>query len=211
MAGPLVLHFLQSASSVEQLPEAVAEVAIVGRSNVGKSSLVNALANRKQLAKTSKTPGATRLLNVFELAPQGSGRWLVDLPGYGYAKVSHAERDRWRPMIEGYLTGRSTLLAVLVLLDGEVGPTRLDLQTVEWFHHLGIPVRFVATKGDKVGSSRRPARRADLAAKLGVPKSDVRWVSAAKGWGVDELRDDVRHLLHPPPTTATSAGARGRG
>lgn len=195
MGGPLPLQFLRSASSVEQLPEAVAEVALVGRSNVGKSSLVNVLAQRKQLAKTSKTPGATRLINVFELAPAGSGHWLVDLPGYGYAKVSHAERDRWRPMIEGYLTGRPSLVAVLVLIDGEVGPTKLDLQTVQWFQQLGMPVRFVATKGDKVGSSRRPARRADLAAKLGVAKADVLWVSASKGWGVDELRAALRELL----------------
>lgn len=195
MAGPLPLRFLRSASAVDQLPEATVEVALVGRSNVGKSSLVNVLANRKQLAKTSKTPGATRLINVFELDPAGSGRWLVDLPGYGYAKVSHAERDRWRPMIEGYLTGRPTLAAVLVLIDGEVGPTKLDLQTVAWFEQLGMPVRFVATKGDKVGSSRRPARRADLAAKLGVSKGDVQWVSASKNWGVDELRDTLRELL----------------
>lgn len=190
-----MLHFLRSASTVEQLPEAVSEVALVGRSNVGKSSLVNALAGRKQLAKTSKTPGATRLLNVFEMTPKGSGRWLVDLPGYGYAKVSHAERDRWRPMIEGYLTGRATLAAVLVLIDAEVGPTPLDLQTVEWFRYLDTPVQFVATKGDKVGSSRRATRKADLAGKLGVPKGEVLWVSASKGWGLDELRLELRRLL----------------
>jgi GTP-binding protein len=195
VSGPLVLHFLRSASTVEQLPEAVSEVALVGRSNVGKSSLVNALAGRKQLAKTSKTPGATRLLNVFEMAPKGSGRWLVDLPGYGYAKVSHAERDRWRPMIEGYLTGRATLAAVLVLIDAEVGPTPLDLQTVEWFRYLDTPVQFVATKGDKVRSSRRATRKADLASKLGVPKGEVLWVSASKGWGLDELRLELRRLL----------------
>jgi GTP-binding protein len=195
VSGPLVLHFLRSASTVEQLPEAVSEVALVGRSNVGKSSLVNALAGRKQLAKTSKTPGATRLLNVFEMAPKRSGRWLVDLPGYGYAKVSHAERDRWRPMIEGYLTGRATLAAVLVLIDAEIGPTPLDLQTVEWFRYLDTPVQFVATKGDKVGSSRRATRKADLASKLGVPKGEVLWVSASKGWGLDELRLELRRLL----------------
>jgi GTP-binding protein len=192
---PLRLTFLRSASAVDQLPEAVTEVALVGRSNVGKSSLVNALAGRHQLAKTSKTPGATRLINLFELEPEGSGRWLVDLPGYGYAKVSHAERDKWRPMIEGYLTGRPTLRSVLVLVDGEVGPTKLDLQTVDWFRALGMPVRFVATKGDKVSSSRRPARKAALAAALGVTPGDVRWVSASKGWGIDELRADVLGLL----------------
>lgn len=195
VSRPLPLQFLRSASDVAQLPEATVEVALVGRSNVGKSSLVNALAGRKQLAKTSKTPGATRLINVFELEPSGSGRWLVDLPGYGYAKVSHAERERWRPMIEGYLTGRPSLLAVLVLIDAEVGPTALDLQTVEWFRHLDTPVRFVATKSDKVPSSKRRTRRADLAGRLGLHATDIAWVSAAKSHGIDDFRAEVFDLL----------------
>ena len=120
-SAALPLRFVQSASDVGQLPDAEREVALVGRSNVGKSSLLNALAGSTSLARTSKTPGATRLINVFELS--GSpGRWLVDLPGYGYAKVSQAERRRWATMIERYLHGRETLDTVLLLVDGEVGP-----------------------------------------------------------------------------------------
>ena len=198
MAGPLQLRFVQSASDIEQLPEATIEVALVGRSNVGKSSLLNALANRHKLARTSKAPGATRLINVFEVANGEPGRWLIDLPGYGYAKVSHAERNRWAAMIEKYLDQRDTLDTVLWLIDGEIGPTKLDLQTWEWLMALGRPIRVVATKLDKVSSTRRPKRKADLAGALGLEKSDVRWVSAAKGFGIEELRADIVDLLNPP-------------
>ncbi len=104
MSSPLDLEFLQSAAKLEQLPDARTELAVIGRSNVGKSSLINALANRKKLARTSKQPGATRLINVFELRPAGSGLWLVDLPGYGYAKTSRNEQERWKHMIDRYLT-----------------------------------------------------------------------------------------------------------
>ena len=93
MSNPLPIRFLQSASRLDQLPNSVLELAIVGRSNVGKSSLINALAHRKKLAKTSKTPGATQLINIYELDPEGSGSWLVDLPGYGFAKAPKSEMD----------------------------------------------------------------------------------------------------------------------
>jgi GTP-binding protein len=195
MAGPLPLRFVQSASDVDQLPDAVVEVALVGRSNVGKSSLLNALAHRNNLAKTSKTPGATRLINIFELTTGEPGRWLIDLPGYGYAKVSHTERNRWAAMIQRYLDERDTLDTILWLIDGEIGPTKLDLQTWEWLVDLGRPIRVVATKLDKVSSTRRPKRKADLAGALGLEKGDVRWVSAAKGIGLDELRADILDLL----------------
>jgi len=177
------------------MPATVAEIALVGRSNVGKSSLLNALARRKQLARTSKTPGATRLINAFELDPEGSGLWLVDLPGYGYAKASRAEQARWSSMAEGYLARREPLRGVLHLIDGEIGPTRLDLQTVEWLDGLGLPVTYVATKSDKVRPSRRGARRAELATKLGAERGTVQWTSAAKGTGITELRALVATLL----------------
>ena len=125
MSKPLDLRFLTSASRLQQLGEREVELAVVGRSNVGKSSLINALAHRKKLAKTSKTPGATQLINVYEFGREDSGQWLVDLPGYGFAKAPKRELERWRKMIEEYLTESPTLGAVLVLIDGAVGPTPL--------------------------------------------------------------------------------------
>lgn len=183
-----------SAAAVGQLPEAECEVALVGRSNVGKSTLLNALANRKGLAKTSKTPGATRLLNVFALS-DARERWIVDLPGYGYAKVSANERVRWERMIEGYLTERETVLAALHLIDGAVGPTKSDLATRDWLAHHGLDIHFVATKDDKVKPSKRRKRRDALSQALGVRRGDVHWVSAAKGQGIPELRAHVLHIL----------------
>lgn len=182
-----------------QLPESLVEIAVAGRSNVGKSSLMNALANRKSLAKTSKTPGATRLLNVYELQPEGSGKWVVDLPGYGYAKAPKHEQQRWARMIENYLVERENLEVVLMLIDGEVGPTALDKQSLEWFRHIGLPVKIVATKLDKVKSSKLGARKQELAKKCGVDKKDVRWVSAAKGVGIPELRNEIHVLLNFEP------------
>ena len=195
MAGPLALRFVSSFPHARQMPATVAEVALVGRSNVGKSSLLNALAHRKQLARTSKTPGVTRLLNGFELGAEGSGRWVVDLPGYGYAKASKAEQARWSSMAAGYLAHREPLRGVLHLIDGEIGPTSLDLQTVEWLDSLDLPVTYVATKADKVRPSRRGARKAELAAKLGTDRGTVQWTSATKGTGITELRALVAALL----------------
>jgi GTP-binding protein len=167
-------------------------VAFVGRSNVGKSSLLNAVAQHRQLAKVSKTPGRTRLINVF-LA--GADRWVVDLPGYGYASGPKAERATWQAMVEGYLRGRKTLRMVFVMVDAEVGPTALDLQMLDWLRAHGLPHRAVATKADRVKSSRRLAQRRDVAAKLGLLPGDIAWASSAKGDGIAELRREMAGLL----------------
>ncbi|HEX9258350.1 MAG TPA: GTP-binding protein 8, partial [Acidimicrobiales bacterium] len=126
------------------------------------------------------------------------GRWLVDLPGYGYARAPVAERLRWQTMVERYLTGRPTLTRVLVLIDGEIGPTPLDLQLLDWLAAIGVTPVLVATKSDKVRPSRRPARKTELAERLGVAKGDVTWVSADKGHGIDELRAQIMRLLTEP-------------
>ena len=193
MAQPLKdARFITSASSVNQLGTAHAEVAFVGRSNVGKSSLLNALCFQKSLAKTSKTPGRTRLINIFLT---GTDRWIVDLPGYGFALGPAKERATWQAMIEGYLTGRKTLRMVYVLVDAEVGPTKLDHQMVDWLRSVDLPYRIVATKCDQVKPSRQLAQRRDVAADLGLQTGDIAWVSAEKGTGIPDLRMEVAGML----------------
>lgn len=192
MAGPLQLTFRQSASRVEQLPESEVEVAFVGRSNVGKSSLINALANRKQLARVSNTPGRTQLINLFELH---DGSTVVDLPGYGYAKVPGRIRGDWSEMIEGYLLERESLTMVFVLVDFEIGPTPLDIQMLDWLRYHEVPHTVVATKTDKVKSSKKRTRKRDLAASCHLEVGDIVWVSAAKNINIDELRQLVNSHL----------------
>ena len=195
-AKPLVLRFVTSADALANLPASRAEVAVVGRSNVGKSSLLNALANQTRLAHVSKTPGRTRLLNCFALEEKGlEDATLVDCPGYGYAKAPQKMRAGWQRMIEGYLLEREELAMILVLVDGEIGPTPLDVQMVDWLDHHERPYAIVATKSDKVRSSTRDRRKRDLAEGLGLGPKDVVWVSAAKDVNVDRVRGLVRGWL----------------
>ena len=182
MSPPLQLEFLLSAPRLDLLPDSRAEVTFVGRSNVGKSSLLNALAGRKQLALVSKTPGRTQLLNCFDLV--GADATVVDCPGYGYAKVAKSKRATWQPMVERYL-----------LVDGEIGPTQSDLQMLDWLRAHARPHSVVATKHDKVKSSQRERRKRELAAQCMLEPGDVVWVSATKATGIERLRDLVRLWL----------------
>ncbi|HUR23573.1 MAG TPA: ribosome biogenesis GTP-binding protein YihA/YsxC [Acidimicrobiales bacterium] len=191
-AGPLQLTFVMSAPGAGALPGTNAEVAVMGRSNVGKSSLINALANRTHLAQVSKNPGRTRLLNLYEVNGGGS---LVDLPGYGYAAVSKATKSAWPKMIETYLLSRPGLAMVMVLVDGEIGPTPLDVEMLAWLRHHELAHSVVATKHDKVKPSQRMRRQKELAAGCAVEPEDIVWVSAAKGTGVGVLRGRVHSWL----------------
>ena len=193
MSGPLQISFVTSAKDVVTLPETPAEVAFVGRSNVGKSSLINALANHKQLARVSNTPGRTQLINLFSLPGGGA---IVDLPGYGYAAVPGRVKQGWQKMIEGYLLKRESLVNVFVLVDGEIGPTKLDVQMLVWLRENGVPHTVVATKHDKVKSSKRDTRKRDLAAGCMLDPGDIVWVSATKGTGIDSLRSLVVSYLN---------------
>lgn len=188
----LQLQFVQSATRHTDLPGSVAEVAFVGRSNVGKSSLINALANRKQLARVSNTPGRTQLINLFELP---GGATVVDLPGYGYAKTPGAVKGSWQRMIEDYLLQRESLRLVLVLVDGEIGPTPLDVQMLTWLSANDVPHQVVATKFDKVKPSRREGRRQQLAAGCHLEQGDIFWVSSTKGDGITRLASHVTMIL----------------
>lgn len=195
MSPPLPFRFVTSADTIERLPRSPAEVTVVGRSNVGKSSLLNAVAGRNGLAKTSKTPGRTQLLNQFEL--EGTGGTLVDCPGYGYAKTSKSTRESWGEMIERYLLEREELTMVLVLVDAEVGPTKLDVQMLEWLRSEALPHSVIATKLDKVKSNARPKRKKALAAGCQLEIDDIVWTSASKGAGIERLRDLIRLWLTP--------------
>jgi GTP-binding protein len=189
---PLQLTFVTSAKRHTDLPPTKAEVAFVGRSNVGKSSLINALANRKQLAKVSNTPGRTQLLNMF-LLPTGGA--VLDLPGYGYAKVPGREKSGWQRMIEDYLLEREELALVFVLVDGEIGPTKLDVQMLDWLRASDVPHTVVATKLDKVKPSKLATRKKELAKGAELDPGDVMWVSAAKGTGIEDLASHVLMML----------------
>ncbi|OGR90708.1 MAG: ribosome biogenesis GTP-binding protein YsxC [Elusimicrobia bacterium RBG_16_66_12] len=185
------MKFLFSETDPARLGPSCGEVAFVGRSNAGKSTLLNALF-LKGLARVSGTPGCTRTINVYQVA---AGRWLVDLPGYGFASGTEASRAGWGAMIEGYLTGRRNLRMIFVLVDAKVGPTKLDLQMLRWLQTQGLPWRVVATKSDQVKSARQQAQRRAVADAAGVLPENVAWISALENLGVRELRREVSSLL----------------
>lgn len=146
------IKLLMTAVKPEQYPdESLPEIALVGRSNVGKSSLINCLANRKNIARTSSTPGKTATINFYEIA--GKYR-IVDLPGYGYAKVSKQEKEKWGDMIEGYLSNRQSLVQVIQLVDARHNPTSDDKMMFDWIKSYNYEPLVVATKLDKLKKSQ---------------------------------------------------------
>ena len=185
--------YLLSETDPGRLAPCAAEVAFIGRSIAGKSALLNAVC-RRDMARVSKTPGRTRAINVFQV---GQDRWLVDLPGYGFAVGTEAERAGWGPMIEGYLKSRPSLRMIFALIDAKVGPTRLDLRMVEWLQSYDLPWRPVASKADQVKKSHAQARRREAAHAMGLQPEDLAWVSAQDGSGLRELRNEVVALLTP--------------
>lgn len=154
----LDLELLSTAYLADQLPVLdVPQIALAGRSNVGKSTLVNCLAGRKALAKISATPGKTRSLNFYRA--NAAGYCLVDLPGYGYARCSQEERNKWAKLIEAYLRKTTTLRAVAALIDCRLPPQRLDMELVDWLRSRRIPVLVVLTKADKCKQRDRESRK----------------------------------------------------
>jgi len=158
-------EFVTGAVSPHQYPpQPYPEVAFIGRSNVGKSSLINSLLNRKKLVKTSSTPGKTQMINFFAI---NNNLMLADLPGYGFARVPQAVKKKWQSMIEGYLQKRKTLCTVVLILDIRRKPTDLDLQMQEWLETMGIDYVLVATKADKLSQAEQ-SKQAKLIRKAFV-------------------------------------------
>lgn len=178
--------FLKSCGSLADLPsDGKPEVALLGRSNVGKSSLLNALAARPGLAKTSGTPGRTRLLNYFLVAP---GFYLVDLPGYGYARAAKTERQQWGALIGDYLETRRELRLCVLLVDGMIPPQRSDLDIHAWLRSLGRPIQLVATKWDRLRPNQRAGSQRAIQTAFGATPLPF---SSVTGLGRDALRGIV--------------------
>jgi len=193
-AGPC--DFVLGAASLTQLPEADRpEIAFAGRSNVGKSSLINALLNRKNLARASSEPGRTRELNYFDL---GEGRlWLVDLPGFGYAKVSRSQAQEWQRLTLRYLQGRVNLRRVFLLVDSRRGLMDTDLEVMDMLDTAAVTYQVVMTKADKIKKTEAEATRAKIEkalAKRAAAHPVIRLTSAEKGWGLPELRAEILGL-----------------
>ena len=205
MAAYTHVRFVTSANKLVQLPpDTGAEVAVAGRSNAGKSSAINAITQRKGLARTSKSPGATRLINFFELEPQ---RRLVDLPGYGFAKVSGDMRAHWGELLQGYFAKRESLRGSVVVMDVRHPLTNHDWSMLELASTRGLPVHVLLTKADKLGRGaaanalqlvrRQLPRNAEITAQL---------FSAHAGTGVAEARAALEKLLDGRPIKETPAG-----
>ena len=166
-----------------RLEPVLPELAFIGRSNVGKSSLLNALTGRKGLARVSATPGKTQAMNVFRLPDF----YLIDLPGYGFAKASKVNRAAYRRLVEGYFTKRETLTGVVWLLDARHDPSKDDLAFQELLAASECPALAVLTKADKLTRREQSERPGAIAAALGVPDDQVQLVSAETGMGIPEL------------------------
>jgi GTP-binding protein len=186
-------EFVKSATSPDHYPcSDLPEIAFAGRSNVGKSSLINVLVNRKSLVRTSSTPGRTQLINFFLV---NGDFMLVDLPGYGFAKVPLAVKREWGPMVETYLSGRPQLKGVVLILDIRRTPNDEDLQLLHWLRAYGIPPVIVVTKCDKVTRNERAKQAALIARTLEMDKGELCFFSALSREGGDGVWQRLEVLL----------------
>lgn len=185
-------EFISSSTRVDQCPgEPLPEYAFIGRSNVGKSSLINMLVERKKLARTSSTPGKTRLINHFRI----NDRWyLADLPGYGYAKVSKKDREFFARMIEQYATRRTNLVCFFVLIDARIPPQQIDLDFIEWLGDSRLPFVILLTKVDKINQKTKSRHLGLLQEELSQSWDELPLIletSAVKGTGKERILDFI--------------------
>ncbi len=181
-------RFEASYGTVESIPEPTQpEVSVAGRSNVGKSSLLNKLFGRKNLVKVSSTPGKTCNVNFFDV----DGITFVDLPGYGFARVSKAEKDRWSNLIGGYFELERSFNLVLSLVDIRHEAQKLDRQMIAFLQDAGLPYLVVLTKGDKLSRNKQNAQAALLSKQLEVPRDQMIITSSETGQGIDELKSRI--------------------
>lgn len=187
-------EFIVSVADPAKLPDIGApEIAFAGKSNVGKSSFINFLTGNGKLARTSGDPGRTRLVNFFGV--NNGGLVFVDLPGYGFAKVSKSEKAKWGSMIEGYLTGSKNLKNVFVLLDVRHEPTSDDKMLLNFLYHYNIPFTVIATKCDKLSRAQLMKRRREIANAIGVGADNVYMVSALKKTGKEEVLERIDSVI----------------
>ena len=187
-------EFVTSAVKTSQYPpEVLPEIAFAGRSNVGKSSLINTLVNRKRLVKTSSTPGRTQLINFFDI---NQNLTFVDLPGYGYARVPAAVRKKWGPMIETYLSTRQTLKGVVIIMDIRRLPREEEQNLIHWLAHYSIASILVLTKTDKLSKTKLIKQQAAIIKALAVVKEDVILFSAKTRRGKDAVWDAILTLAN---------------
>ena len=190
-----VVEYLASAHALsELLPDSGREVAFAGRSNAGKSSAINALASRHRLAFVSKTPGRTQTINFFSA---GKNRRWVDLPGYGFAKVSQKEREYWGELISAYIKNRNSLIGLVLLVDSRHGIKPLDAQLIAWFAPTSRPMHVLLTKADKLTQSEgmRILRSTRTELSKNYPQCSVQLFSATANKGVEEANQLIHHWL----------------
>jgi GTP-binding protein len=206
---PLVIRSLEFIGGMASLggwrpdPD-LPEIAFAGRSNVGKSSLLNRLIHRKKFARVSNTPGRTREVNFFKVNEQFV---LVDLPGYGYARISKEKRAEWKPLIESYLRKSPRLRGIVQLLDARHDPTNDDRQMLDFLGDLGVPTIVVLTKVDKLRAAERKRRLIEVPTSLGLDDDQVIPFSAVTGEGRRELAEAIESLLEQPSWRAEEADA----
>jgi len=202
-------ELLVSCAKPEQFPDTgLPEIAFLGRSNVGKSSLLNALAQRKALARTSSTPGKTRLIHFFEVIRGSREVVLVDLPGYGFAKVPERERRSWQRLVERYLGDRPALRVAVLLQDVRRDFSEDETLLLEWLAERGVPALVAVTKCDKLAPMRRKQRMRELKGQIAAPPGGVVATSADKKIGIDDLWRALHAMIVPRDAERSAADAR---